>query len=85
LFFWSIDDDFNPRSVLEDGSGVRDFTNIQMPILEVAQTRIVHTHSVNWRKSQMVSYCVTEHFKPEPQEVKIASKSLLAGRLTLTP
>ncbi len=33
----------------------------------------------------MVSYCVTEHFKPEPQEVKIASKGVLAGRLTLTP
>ena len=33
----------------------------------------------------MVSNCVTEHFKPEPQEVKIASKGVLAGRLTLTP
>lgn len=33
----------------------------------------------------MVSNCVTEHFKPEPQQVKIASKGVLAGRLTLTP
>ena len=32
----------------------------------------------------MVSYCVTEHFKHEPQQVKIASKGVLAGRLTLT-
>lgn len=85
LFFWRIDDDFNPRSVVEDGSGLRDFTNFKMPILEVAKTRRVHTHSIYWRKSQMVSNCVTEHFKPEPQQVKIASKGVLAGRQTLTP
>jgi hypothetical protein len=49
LFFWSIDDDFNPRSVLEDGSGLRDFTDFKMSFLEVAQERISSAYGAAWK------------------------------------